>query len=398
MEKFFKNKKLMIGLVILACVLVALKVSNFNPFLDKSNGYFKQVASMHYGRFKPVAVLLKDGNVLIFSSIYAEIYKTKENKFIKVNNSNKFVPNSKPSAFLLSNGKVLIMGWEILPHHRPQSSIRIFDPVTKLFLEEKKLENLVPYVPYTNIVFLNSKKISGNNDKIYIISGKKNISYDLVSNSLISLPSCIITRVGSTAIPINDRKILILGGRSSSEKDSKYISRTEIYDTVTNKFSLGPVFPEFKGSIPELYRDINFVTLKNNNVLILDNNRATIYDSKKNEFHSAGNLIKRQRRDFECILLKNEKVLIVGGVDGYEDSSKGILKTEIFDPKTEKFILGPKLLYPRKNHQLTLLDNGNVLVIGGEEELNPFNPYDLLLNTDIKLQKRAEIYIPPENN
>lgn len=337
---------------------------------------------MHYGRFKPTTVLLKNGDVLIFSrdGVKAEIYKTKEKKFIMTKNSNKFLP--KPSTFLLSSGKVLIMGCELI-NHKVQNSIEIFDPATNTFYKEKRFDTLVKYAQNINIFV--------NNDKIYIINGKKNLLYDLTSNSFKSLPTCIIPRIKPTVIYLNNGKFLILGGKSSSSKDSKYISRAEIYDTKTNKFLLGPISPEIDGKI-------KIVTLKNNNVLILSPNKAIIYDYKKNQFHSVENLIKQRNElefsNLEYVVLKNGNVLIAGGSN---NSYKQMSDTEIFDPNTEKFIVGPKLLYPRKNHQLTLLNNGNVLVIGGEEELNPLNIFNLF-NTDVQLQKRAEIYIPSENN
>jgi hypothetical protein len=64
-------------------------------------------------------------------------------------------------------------------------------------------------------------------------------------------------------------------------------------------------------------------------------------------------------------LLKDGKVLIVGGVDG---SFKGNLNgAELYDPKNERWSVTGSLNTPRFEHTATLLKNGKVLVVGGGE-------------------------------
>ena len=66
-------------------------------------------------------------------------------------------------------------------------------------------------------------------------------------------------------------------------------------------------------------------------------------------------------------LLNNGQVLIVGG----DFTEKGGKTAEIFDPETNTFYEVSKLKYPRIYHASVLLQDGRVLVIGALKDLRP---------------------------
>jgi hypothetical protein len=84
-------------------------------------------------------------------------------------------------------------------------------------------------------------------------------------------------------------------------------------------------------------------------------------------------------------LLADGRVLVVGGDDGTEG---GLASAELYDPTTGTFRLTGSMETPRQNHTATLLSDGRVLVVGGDA----FHTYGLPLGH--KLLDSAELYDP----
>jgi hypothetical protein len=90
------------------------------------------------------------------------------------------------------------------------------------------------------------------------------------------------------------------------------------------------------------------------------------------------------RTNYTATLLKNGKVLVVGGVNFGDEPPHGRLTVaQLWDPSTSKFTTTGSLNEPRTDHTATLLDDGRVLVVGGAD-----------LMDGIDNQASAEIYDP----
>ena len=133
---------------------------------------------------------------------------------------------------------------------------------------------------------------------------------------------------------------------------------------------------------------------------------SAIYDPQNNTFFKINHLIDYIRLFGTTTLLPNGKVLFTGAdpnVDLYcknSDSSscyRDILKAEIYDPITRKFTLTDKMDRRIVFHHSILLKNGKVLIIGGKSRRNENNsryiePYAELY--DYKINK----FVPIKNN
>jgi N-acetylneuraminic acid mutarotase len=97
-------------------------------------------------------------------------------------------------------------------------------------------------------------------------------------------------------------------------------------------------------------------------------------------------MLQRGRFRATATVLNDGRVLVVGGVSGRADSP--IASTEIYDPKTKKWSMGPRLLRARSEHTATLLENGAVLVVGGKD-----NQGVLIVTTEI-LNAGKDTWIP----
>jgi WD40 repeat protein len=114
--------------------------------------------------------------------------------------------------------------------------------------------------------------------------------------------------------------------------------------------------------------------LKNGQVLIAggDSARNTpqltaeIYDPASNTFTQSGRL-NSGRSAHTATLLTDGNVLLVGGRARY-DNATVLASAEIYDPTTGKFTYTGSMSVVRYNHAAVLLQDGNVLVIGGSDE------------------------------
>src|ERR1041385_3319887 len=112
---------------------------------------------------------------------------------------------------------------------------------------------------------------------------------------------------------------------------------------------------------------------------------AELFDPAKGTFVATADMQSR-RVGHTATLLPNGKALIAGGLAGriFEGGPGIVATTEIYDPAGGRFIPGPSMSAPRSAHAAVLLQNGKVLVAGGE-------------SSDNQTLASAEIYDPVAN-
>ena len=78
--------------------------------------------------------------------------------------------------------------------------------------------------------------------------------------------------------------------------------------------------------------------------------------------------MKEARRDASATLLKDGRVLIVGGIHSGDPGGGGVLKSaELYDPATGTFTLTGSMKVARYDAAITTLADGRVLVVGGND-------------------------------
>ncbi|MCW7506060.1 Kelch repeat-containing protein [Leptospira paudalimensis] len=141
-------------------------------------------------------------------------------------------------------------------------------------------------------------------------------------------PNMNIARRSCVGMELNDGRKIVLGGRAKSGvliNGNGTLSNTEYYNSVTKEFTFAPDM---------IYR----------------------------------------RQEFAIVKLLDGRLLVSGGFGGKvgNPSNGSLNSTEIFDPITNTWTEGPLLTTPRQLHKMTVLPNGDVLVVGG---LSPFSPF-----------------------
>jgi len=211
-----------------------------------------------------------------------------------------------------------------------------------------------------------------DNGKVLIAGGVDGFNYNTISSAELYDPasatfsytgSLNTGRIFNTATLLNTGKILIVGGADSNWDN---IGTAELYDPAAGTFS-------FTGSLNIARESHTATVLSNGNVLIVGGvssngdwitglaATAEVYDSVAGTFSTTGSL-STARDGHTATLLNNGQVLIVGGNDV---NGNALASAELYNPATGTFTLTGSLNIGRAVHTASLLNNGMVLIAGG---------------------------------
>ncbi|MDQ3063327.1 MAG: hypothetical protein M3R14_10800 [Acidobacteriota bacterium] len=274
------------------------------------------------------------------------------------------------TATLLGNGKVLVAGG-FAGDENSLASAEIFDPKTNTFSSAGNMSfaragHSATLLPDGKVL------IAGGYNGNYLDSAE---IYDANTGKFTPTEKMTLPRSGHIAVLLANGKILLAGGVGTGWT---FLAAAELYDPSTNTFT--------KTKNMTTARESHTVTLlKDGNVLITGGHQgrrsaitiyasAEIYNPTNVTFTATANLtVKRHKHD--ATLLNDGTVLIVGGSDE-RDSKGAYTTTEIYNPKTKTFTkIGDMNLSRYKLQGTTiLLKNGEILIAGGANRAEIFNP------------------------
>ena len=267
------------------------------------------------------------------------------------------------TATLLPDGKVLIVGGD--SYYGDVSSAEIYDPATGIFKATGSMREARENHTATLL----------SNDKVLIAGGWYNEEEDSLSGAELYDPatgifmttgSMLTARYGHTATLLPNGKVLIAGGYGGYGEDN-WLSSLELYNPVTGIFT--PV-----GNMTTA-RDGHTATLLSNGKVLITGGMgleedilysAELFDPVTEAITATGSMLTA-RSYHTATLLPNGKVLIAGGYN-YNDynADEYLPSAEIFDPATGIFTATGSMLTSRSDHTATLLTNGKVLIVGGD--------------------------------
>lgn len=172
--------------------------------------------------------------------------------------------------------------------------------------------------------------------------------------------------VGHTATRMSDGRVLVVGGCIGSGVCTE---RVEIFDPSNDSWQDAASLPSDRASHAA-------VMLQDGRVLIIGGGSAAgiplggdamIYDPIADAWAATAPMIT-PRLFTQCILLRNGRVLVAGGTELSDPTNETMaIGTEMFDPDSMTWIAAADINQPRYGHSLVMLKNGKVLAIGGTQ-------------------------------
>ena len=199
--------------------------------------------------------------------------------------------------------------------------------------------------------------------------------FDPTTQTFTASGSMLAPRAGHVAVLLSSGKVLIAGGVGPAWS---FLSSAELYDPATGRFSPTAAMTVARESHVA-------VRLQDGRVLIAGGHRgrraemtlyasSETYDPSTHRFTPVGDMrVRRHKHD--GVLLRDGRVLITGGSDERDD--EGVYtSTELFDPKSGTFMIGPEMLHGRYKHNgsTVLLANGTLLLAGGAPQAETYDP------------------------
>ncbi len=287
------------------------------------------IAPMRVARMAHTASALPDGSVLVAGGFTdqaraaqgAERYDPQTHTFAAV--APMRLLRHSHTATVLPDGTILLVGG-FAAGNRPTASAEIFDPATMRFTDTGTLA---------------------------------------------------AARGGHAAVPLSNGTVLIAGGVGP---DWAYLKSAEVYDPAAGRFT--PT-----GNMTVARESHVAVRLQDGGVLVAGGHRdrreaitiyasAERYDVATGTFRAIGPMTTR-RHKHDAVRLADGRVLVTGGSDERDDRGT-YATTELFDPRTDRFMAGPRMLLARYKHvgSSILLPSGEVLIAGGANHAERFNP------------------------
>ena len=285
-------------------------------------------------------------------------------------------PRNGHTATLLPNGKVLVAGGA---SGELDASAEIYDPASGIFAPTGSMTT--SRAGATATLLANGKVLVaggyGSGASTLPILNSAEL-YDPQSGTFAATGSMAVARKGPTATLLNDGRILIAGGIESGGGGGVATASTEIYDPAKGTFTIS-------GSMLSARASHTATLLASGKVLILggwnghradssddppwDPLFAELFDPTSGSLTESGSM-SATRIGPSSIRLPDGKVLVLGGVptlQNIHEQPSDPQYAELYDPSAGTFSSAGSFTVSRTGYTATLLINGTVLIVGGEQ-------------------------------
>ncbi len=195
-------------------------------------------------------------------------------------------------------------------------------------------------------------------------------------------------RAHHTASLLEDGRVLVAGGFNNSGSD---LLSAEVYDPATRLFT--PT-----GDFATARRNHTATHLPDGKIMVVGGYHGTgevmealssveIYDPETGIWNATGSL-GTARFSHTATLLPDGNVLVVGG----ENGGGPLASAEIYDPNEGSWSYTGSMTSPRTGHTATLLREGRVLVVGGEDIHGAQASTELYDQESRNVERNQELY------
>ncbi len=349
-------------------------------------------------RFSHDAALLEDGRVLVsggwtgvvnnneiypFPVVFSQIYDPETDTWTLINRIEPEDSEELPGflifspATMLPDGRIISVALsEESQSGNPDdvtTAIVVFDPES---VKWTHLSNIPSNRIFADIIALEDGRVIvvGGLDLVAMSSPQGVIepealveSYNMATGEWQTLGPMVEAAVEHALLPLKDGRVMAMGGVSDFDAQVE-TARSEIFDPVSGSWTL-------TGNLNTPRAFVNAIALTDGRVLAAgglgtyiqafgDSPTSETYDPATGEWAATGPM-SAQRFGHTLTLLPDGRVLAVGGEDPQGGDYMLYSSTEIFDPETNTWSAGPELSRPRSSHSATLMPDGSVLLAGG---------------------------------
>ncbi len=344
-------------------------------------------------RFGHDATLLDDGRVLVsggwtgtanndfiapFPALFSQIYDPPTDMWAyterfweeAIAESLEFFMHM--SASKLPDGRVISVALTV--EDESGVALVVFDPETDGWT---RLSDIPSNRVFSNMSVLNNGRILivGGVDVSGMWSGPTSAepldvveTYDPATGEWQTLEAMNESATEQSVVPLDEGRIMAVGGFNESHR-SQGTARSEIFDPTTNTWTLTDDM-----NVPRM--SPKAIALLDGRILVTggegvlygmtsgDSPDSETYNPDTGKWTLTGPMSVR-RENHTLTLLPDGRVLAVGGEDPLGSDYVLYSTIEIFDPVTNTWSLGPELSQPRSGHSATLMPDGSVLLAGG---------------------------------
>ena len=307
-------------------------------------------------------------------------------------------PRIGHAAALLNDGRVLVVGGEDETDALTKLDTEVWDPATGRF----EAVGTMPALPHgvTATTLLDGRVLIVGSGvclvpRVAHPSGAQSCEGDAAATWLWSPDGTYVIgpdlnedRQWGTATRLPDGRVLVAGnpGWSADTPES-----SEVYDPSTNAFvRVGEPRDYISGGHTATLLGDGRVLITGgdtddpaSNKLALGVLRAAeVWDPATGSFVRAGRMAVA-RRGHQAALLPDGRVIVVGGSPNLTGGfhMRGAATTEIWDPASGTFVGGPTMASPRERPTIVTLQDGSLLVIGGNGDYDMRNDTGQVLDS-----------------
>lgn len=349
---------------------------------DLGPGVFLPTGSLLDQRAAHSATLLGDGRVLILGGVEGhgpftvsghkapEVFGPATGTFSSIAGQVSSVAGQVGTALMskpLPDGRVLVGGSDA-----DGAMLLAWDPATERteVVSKQRFRDTIPAavaLPDGRVLLLGAVPVP------YLGEGSLGQVWDPSDDSLADVGLFKPAWAGPlTVAPLQDGTVLLLGGFGDTSTDPSGSGRPTEWEAILDPVAgtvrrVGPMVT------PRLLETVT--TLGDGRVLIAGGagpdgrpTNAEVWDPATDSFRAIGPMIVARVRH-TATLLRDGRVLLAGGdvIDG--DETHATATTEMFDPMSDTSSAAAPLLQARGSHTATLLQDGRVLVAGGEQDV-----------------------------
>ncbi len=365
-------------LLVAVLAVLILGVLTALPALAAGSGTWTLTGSLNVARADFTTTLLQNGQILVVggrNSNYtplasAELYNPSTSTWTTTGSLH--TARYDHTATLLQNGQVLVAGGYWMDRSTytkvPLASAELYNPTTGTWMTTGSLHTA--RVQHTATLLQNGQVLvaagyNQNNSPPYLASAEL---YNPATGTWTTTGSLSTARVYHTMTLLNNGQVLVAGGyRNDPLKGAVALASAELYNPSTGKWT-------YTGSLHTARWSHSATLLQNGEVLVAGGESfgsggttnvfasAELYNPSTGKWTTTGSLNQARYEQAET-LLQNGQVLVAGGNTGV---FVGLSSAELYNPSTGKWTTTGSMTTVRRGNTMTLLQNGQVLVAGGQ--------------------------------